>query len=156
MTDAWNGYIVFERVITNLNESNWVTLLNLVKTIISNGQKTHQKLHWRGNADTFVLNDKTYSNEYIFQASFNLSDITLEKFRLRLVNAFEVADNTVTYSVSKVTLANRQTVIAIYKHNTVNQFRVAFLGVETADSVSTREESAHEARALIASGGWDI
>lgn len=138
----------------NLGNSAWVDVLNLIKQIIGRGNRPHQKLHWRGSPDTFELDDVAYSNTYIFAADFNLTDITFERFRKRLVSAFDVPDESVTFTQGTSTIKDNPTTFATYRHNAINRFRVGVLGCEIEGGCSYAMSHA-EVLEYIKVNGWD-
>ena len=140
-----NTYFLIRRNQTNLSEANWVTVVNLVKQIVGvNGLPNH-KLHWRGNLDTFVLDDVTYSNEYIFEALFPVNAVSFEAFKNKLVNAFNVDPALVTYTTGALTIEDRPSAFATYRYQGTIRMYLGLFGWADEDSPCTWEESRVEA-----------
>jgi hypothetical protein len=159
-------YFIIRRVQANLNEANWVTVVELVKTIV--GVENHEgqpayHLHWRGNLDTFEVDNgdpdipnAVYSNEYIFEARFAPNAVDFDAFKNKLVNAFGVDPEDVTYTTGQQTLQDRPSVFGTYKYNAVNRMIVGLFGWADEDSPPTWEESRVETIAYLKAhiGNW--
>ena len=94
---TWQGYFIVTRITANINDDNWVLLVEELKRITANGNRCEQlgNIHKpRGNVDMFNYGTEEapdwYSNAYLFSANFNVNAIDFDKFKSRLVNLFGV------------------------------------------------------------------
>lgn len=109
-----NLYIAVERL--NLGDTNWNILINEMK--IKGDRRNKQpdkKCHWRPNNDLSV---------YIFQALFDISEISVNGFINWLANTFGVDPGDISYTSGSNIYGKFDTFI----YNSINRFRVGVFG----------------------------
>lgn len=155
--DNWRGYFAIERYTANLNEANWITLIEEVRQIVGvdGTDHAHNRLQERGNLDTFENEGETYSNLYIYEANFSEGAVSFDKFQNRLVNLFGVDPDKVTYSTVTTTIKTRLSCFGTYKYNNVNRVRVGLFGCASDSDLCTWGQSRVECVAFIGQGGWE-
>ena len=166
MTDYWHGYFVAQWLTANLNENNWVTLVDLLDQIIGNGNNADEQQSSRGAVDGFWWDTgevdaedepilKWYSNLYIYRAKFNEEAVKFDKFVNRLETVFEVAPGSVTYTAAHNPIGQqryRPSVVASFKFGASNRIRVALMGCASDATVDlcSKKESNEEVLQMLA------
>jgi hypothetical protein len=144
----WHGYFIISRITTNLGDSNWISLIELVRQIQCNGGRTEYELQERGNADKFeqVIDEDTsiwWSNQYLYEARYAENAVSFDKFAQKLSEAFGVPIEDISYSTNLDSAGN---VYATYIYNTENRFRLALMGCADDTNLCDWETSAQAAR----------
>ena len=158
---TWEGYFLIWRIIDNLNEENWVSLMGLVKQIVGAGRNPNQVFRARGNLDTFeevVGQDEeendivvVHSNAYIVAAHFQSGAVSFAKFKNRMINHFEVDEENVSYEVMHNELSDqkdRPSAVAEYTMGT-HRISVMLFGCASDSQLCTKHESGEEMRHYI-------
>ena len=155
--DTWLGYFIVTRNTDNVNEDNWVLLIDELNQIVGVGNKCHEIGNVktpRGNMDMFNHGTEEvsvwYSNAYLYVANFNVGAIDFAKFQNRLVNLFDVAEHKVSYTTSTQTHRYRTSVTATYMLNNQPRITVELLGCAADDALCTTEESRQECLQVLA------
>jgi hypothetical protein len=97
--------------------------------------------HWRTRLDNEAA---------IYEALFDEDTITVQAFKSRLGNIFDVSPSTIDHSTNQVTLDSRQTAVVTFSRNETDYLRVAFFGYAGDEDWPTWEESRVEAVAYLA------
>lgn len=153
---TWLGYFIVTRIVANINEDNWVLLVDELRQIVGvDGSKWPRKV----NRDRGIVTDRFnhgteeapiwYSNQYIFAAEFNEEAVSFAKFKNRLVNLFDVPEQNVSYTTSTQTHRYRPSVTAAYKLAGKTRITVELLGCAADDQLCTTEESRQECLAVL-------
>ncbi|HEB26316.1 MAG TPA: hypothetical protein ENI05_00875 [Porticoccus sp.] len=155
--DTWLGYFIVTRNKDNVNQDNWVLLIDELNQIVGVGNKCHERGNTkapRGIVDRFNYGTEEapswYSNAYLYVANFNVGAIDFDKFQNRLVNLFDVPEHKVTYTTATQTHRYRLSVTATYAVNDVDRITVELLGCAADDQLCTTEESRQEVLAVLA------
>lgn len=151
--DTWLGYFIVTRVTANINDDNWVLLVDELNQIVGVGNKCHERGNVktpRGNMDMFNHGTEELSNAYIYVANFNVDAIDFDKFQNRLVNLFEVPEHKITYTIATQTHRYRPSVTATYELNNQPRITVELLGCVADDALCTTEESRQECLQVLA------
>ena len=149
--DTWLGYFIVTRNKDNVNEDNWVLLVDELNQIVGVGNKCHEIGNVktpRGIVDMFNHGTEEvpawYSNAYLYVANFNINAIDFAKFQNRLVNLFDVPEHKVIYTISTQTHRYRPSVTATYEVNDVDRITVELLGCAADGQLCETEESRQE------------
>ena len=158
--DTWLGYVIVTRNTDNVNEDNWVLLVDELNQITGVGNKCHERGNTkapRGNMDMFNHGTEEapvwYSNAYLYVANFNVNAINFAKFKNRLVNLFDVPEHKVTYTTAHNLQENqrfRPSVTATYSLNNADRMTVELLGCAADDQLCETEESRQEVLQVLA------
>ena len=153
MVQTWDGFF-FTGMLANISEANWVKYAKLVNGIIGVGNDSWMRMSIRGNLDTFNAGTEEapiwYSEQYIVSARFNRDIIDPDTIKGWLASEFDVNPATITYDLGTITVSQRLTAYADYSHNGNPQLRIAFFGLENANTTCTYKESNIEALAWVA------
>ena len=148
----WWGYFTVSRITANLGESNWITLIELVRQIQVNGGRTEYELQERGNVDRFeqVIDEDTsvwWSNQYNFEARYAENAVSFDRFANKLADAFEVDVEDVSYIEGIDEYGN---VYATYKYGGYYRFELMLMGCPYDYELCDWETSAQATRDFIA------
>ena len=162
----WHGYLAVERFADNLNEDNWVLLIDAIRSIETqpNGH-AEWMLQERGNFDHFEYiaddpetpEDETvlYSNIVIWEARYLASEIQFENFRTELVALFDVADDKVTFTTGTTIIREQLSCFATFFYNDKRRIRVGLFGCASDSELCTWEESRVECDGFIQDSSED-
>ena len=149
--DTWLGYFIVTRNKDNVNQDNWVLLVDELNQIVGVGNKCHEIGNVktpRGNVDRFNHGTEEapdwYSNAYLFVANFNVNAVDFAKFKNRLVNLFDVPVENVTYTITTRTIRDRFSVMATYILAAKARITVELLGCASDSELCTTKESNNE------------
>jgi hypothetical protein len=154
--EQWMGYFAISRFTANLNDDNWVTLVDEVRNIVSviEANQPYERVFGRGNMDTFNYGTEEepnwYSNAYIFIGHFPAGAVDFDKFKERLIDLFGDPPGETTYTTNTVILRDRPSVFATYKYNAINRIRVSLFGCASDTELCTRHESNNELLQFLA------
>jgi hypothetical protein len=140
----WHGYWAIEDL--NLNNSQRQTLIEALLTLGANNNHPDPS---RRNHRRVSLDNK----KVIFEALWNIDNITEEKFKTRLAALFGVDPSTIDVELQGATFLSRTTPIATFSRGGTNYLRVPFFGGLAA----TWQQSNDEVRAYIAANisAWE-
>jgi hypothetical protein len=96
--------------------------------------------HWRTRLDNEAA---------IYEALFDEDTITVQAFKSRLGNIFDVSPSTIDHSTNQVTLDSRQTAVATFSRSGVDYLKVAFFGYAGGEDWPTWRESLVETLAYL-------
>lgn len=142
----WHGYLAVERYADSLNQDNWITLIEGIRSLQTVNGKAQYLLQERGNLDKFevVIDDDNsiwYSNIYIWEARYAAGEIEFENFKAALVDLFEVDPEDVTYNIGTTMIRERLSCFARFKYNDKNRIRVGLFGCEDDANLCNWNES---------------
>ena len=140
-------YIAIERL--NLGAANWVLLVTAINELSIIGGANQYELQDRGNTDTFVYEDETYSNAYTWEARFAFGQITIDNIKNKLAAIFEKDPADIGHSANKLTFRERPTAILTFTYGGQNLIRLAIFGCDSEDDLCTWNESRIEHNGYI-------
>jgi hypothetical protein len=137
----FHGYVGLQKA-PAMTDNQWNQfLLGFRNTVLGLPGNPGTLLSYRASLD---------GNAYILKASFDTSDITLEKFRQRLVSGFGVQDSDVTYTLGEQHYNALDSAFAAMKYQGTTMFYVLLFGAATDSGWPTRRESQLEVLAYLA------
>jgi len=140
---SWHGYFAVEDV--NLTDNQRDTLIAVLKSL---GPETHPQPaclnHWRTRLD---------GDAAIFEALFNEDILTVDAFKDRLANIFDIEPETIDHDLIVYHFGDGNTPVAVFSRNGTNYLRMALFGGPSA----TWMESGDECRAYLAANAeeWE-
>ena len=90
MANRWNGYLRVDRIVANLNEANFATLIEAMAELGPQSINAEGALGQPVNVTHDRPNDPDIPIKYIFQANFDPSEVTIETWKEAMADLFGV------------------------------------------------------------------
>jgi len=141
----WHGYMAIENL--NLNPAQAVTLWQVIKGKgeANESQYPQFRNHWRISLD---------QTKGIFEALFNADNMTVDWFKARLGDIFDIDPETIDHSINNVQIVDNNTPVVTFSRNGTDYVRFAAFGGVGA----TWEESRVEVLGYLSANSleWEI
>lgn len=140
----WHGYIGLGQL-PALSQGNWTTLLTNIRQQLVDVQygESIQPAYistYRASLD---------GTQYIAEANFDLAVLNTDTVKTWLAGVFSVSAANISISSSTPTFAILPSLVATFRYNSTDYFRLVLFGVSVSGGVCTWDESRIETLAYL-------